>query len=141
MKRENQTQIRDKGHIKLVKERPLHLTSRWQQKAPVPISNCEDFEIDVNWTKVSGQAAAKHAETHSTTSTQNSDDSQEGNIAQQDAQEHISLDTSDNTSDVDLFQVSQEEEDQLISLLNEIDITCENQTQSNEERSSAPLTF
>ena len=37
MKRENEKRTRDKGHIKLVKERPSHLTSSWQQKAPVSI--------------------------------------------------------------------------------------------------------
>ena len=78
----------------------------------------------------------------STASIQNSDDSQETNIVQQDAQEHISLNTFDNTSNntynVDLFQVSQEG-GQLILLLNAIGITCESQTQPNEEHSSAPL--
>ena len=120
----------------------LHLTPSWQQKATVPISNYEDFDIDVNWAKISSQAAINHDETPSTTSTQNSDDPQETNIVQQDAQEHMSPDTfdntSDNTSDVDLFQVSQEEEDQLIPLLVALGITCESQTQPNEEHSSAP---
>ena len=92
-------------------------------------SNYEDFDIDVNWTKISSQVATNHDETPSTASTQNSDDPQESNTVQQDAQEHISLDTfnntSDKTSDVDLFQVSQEEEGQLIPLLDAIDIRCE----------------
>ena len=57
MKCENQTRIRNKGHIRLIKERPLHLTPTWQQKALVHISNYEDFDVDVNWTKVSGQVA------------------------------------------------------------------------------------
>ena len=57
MKREHQTRTRNKGHIRLIKERPLHLTPTWQQKALVPTSNYEDFDVDVNWTKVSGQAA------------------------------------------------------------------------------------
>ena len=83
------------------------------------------------------QAATSHAEAPSTPSTQDSDDSQERNIVQQVAQEHISPDTSDNNSDVDLFQVSQEEEHQLIPLLNAIGIACENQPQSNGEHSPA----
>ena len=82
-----------------------------------------------------------HTETPSAASTQNSANLQERNIVQQDAQEYISPDTSDNTynntSDVGLFQVSQEE-DQLTPLLNAISIICESQTQSNEEHSSAP---
>ena len=143
MKRENQTRNGDKGHIRLVKERLLNLIPSWQQKAPVPISNYGDFDIDVNWTKISGQAATNHAETPSTASTKNSDDSQERSIVQQDVQEHISPDISDNTSDntshKDLFQVSQEEEDRLIPLPNAIGIICESQTQSNEELSLAPL--
>ena len=142
MKRENQTRVRDKGHIKFVKEHPLHLIPSWQQKAQVPISNYEYFDIDDNWTKISGQTATNHDEIPSTVSTQNSDDSQETNIVQQDAQEHISLDTFDNTSnnssDVDLFQVSQEEEDQVIPPLNAIGVTCESQTEPIEEYSSAP---
>ena len=101
------------------------------------ISNYKDFDININWTKISGQAATNHTEASSTASTQNSDDSQDRKIVLQDAQEHISPDTSDNASDVDLFQVSQEE-DQLIPLLNAIGITCESLTQSDEEHFSAP---
>ena len=52
----------------------------WQQKAPVPISDYEDFDINVNWTKISGHAATSHDETPYTALTQNSDDSQETNI-------------------------------------------------------------
>ena len=90
MKRENQKRTRDKGHIKLVKEHPPHLTSGWQQKAPVSISTRNDFDIDVNWTKISGQAAINHAETPSRASTLNSDDSQKRNVFQQDGQGQIS---------------------------------------------------
>ena len=98
IKRVNQTRIRDKSHIELVKERPLHLTPSWKQESPVPISNYKDFDIDVNWTKISGQAATNYDKIPSIASTQNSDDSQETNIVQQDAQKHISPDTFDNTS-------------------------------------------
>ena len=90
----------------------------------MPISNNEDLDINVSWTMISSQAAISYAKTPSTESTQNSNDSQERNIVWQDVQEHISLDTSDNTSDVNLFQVSQEEEDQLVPPLNAIGITC-----------------
>ena len=44
--RHNQKQVRDKNHIKLLKDRPNYLKSSWNKNAPTTPTNYADFDIE-----------------------------------------------------------------------------------------------